>query len=239
MERQMTTPKLGQRHFEALNEHLQNLIVDGHGLEPWFELLEELPAILRAMQERDAHVREVIADLLQYRIGALPTRGDLQDNDRSRAALGRLFDILESQQATPPQAPAVPADWRDDVSLAAQMLTWGRDEGLDDKQIREIDAHAKKLFAMLAASPAPQPAAVPEEWRNLMIAMRDKLIVLIAGFADQADEAEAANLAEQAEFLINANLCDCISPNVVCVKAANCRLAAHLYKSSPDHGERI
>lgn len=45
------------------------------------------------------------------------------------------------------------AEWvkRDAFDLAAQMLTWGRDEGLTPEQVNEVDAHAKLMFAMLAA----------------------------------------------------------------------------------------
>ena len=48
-------------------------------------------------------------------------------------------------------APGVPEGWRDAFDLAAQMLTWGRDEGLTPEQVNEVDAHAKLMFAMLAA----------------------------------------------------------------------------------------
>lgn len=55
-----------------------------------------------------------------------------------------------------PPAAGVPKGWREDVSLAAQMLTWGDDDGgLTERQIREIEQHAKKLFAMLAAPTPP------------------------------------------------------------------------------------
>ena len=78
------------------------------------------------------------------------------------------------------QRGAVPEGWRDDVDLAAQMLTWADyDGGLTDQQDREIRAHQKKIFAMLAAAPAPScaapaPAEVPMpepvarmlEWRG-------------------------------------------------------------------------
>ncbi len=36
-----------------------------------------------------------------------------------------------------------------DISLAAQMLTWGRDEGLTESQVAEIDAHAQRIFDQL------------------------------------------------------------------------------------------
>ena len=52
--------------------------------------------------------------------------------------------------------------WRDDIALAAQMLTWGdEDGGLTNQQDREIRAHQKKIFFMLAATHAPAPAEVP------------------------------------------------------------------------------
>lgn len=56
--------------------------------------------------------------------------------------------------------PEPDGEWREDFDLAAQMLTWGREEGLTDAQIKEIDAHAKKMFARLAVT--PQPVAVPD-----------------------------------------------------------------------------
>lgn len=61
------------------------------------------------------------------------------------------------------QRGAVPEGWREDVYLAAQMLTWADDDGgLTDQQDRAIRAHQKKMFAMLAAAAAvPAPAEVP------------------------------------------------------------------------------
>lgn len=51
-----------------------------------------------------------------------------------------------------------------DVSLAAQMLTWGREEGLTDGQIAEIDAHAPKLFALIEqADASPKSACHPDD----------------------------------------------------------------------------
>lgn len=52
-----------------------------------------------------------------------------------------------------PATGSLPESWREDVGLAAQMLTWGREEGLDSKQADKIDAHVEKLFAMLKARP--------------------------------------------------------------------------------------
>lgn len=49
---------------------------------------------------------------------------------------------------------AVPDDWREDVQLAAQMLTWGQEEGLTASQEREVTAHQRRLFDRLAAPPA-------------------------------------------------------------------------------------
>jgi hypothetical protein len=56
----------------------------------------------------------------------------------------------------------VPAGWRDDVELAAQMLTWGQDEGFTAQQSREVAAHQKKLFSMLAAAPQPEDQYGPD-----------------------------------------------------------------------------
>lgn len=39
-------------------------------------------------------VREVLEDVLSHRVGDLPTRGYLRDNDRSRASIGRLANLL-------------------------------------------------------------------------------------------------------------------------------------------------
>lgn len=58
--------------------------------------------------------------------------------------------VRAAKQLTRP-APGVPEGWRDAFDLAAQMLTWGRDEGLTPEQVNEVDAHAKLMFAMLAA----------------------------------------------------------------------------------------
>lgn len=71
-------------------------------------------------------------------------------------------------KATP--SAVVPDDWRDDVSLAAQMLTWGwgDDGGLLPSQEVEIKAQQKKVFALLAESGATErcdlsPANRPAE----------------------------------------------------------------------------
>lgn len=70
-----------------------------------------------------------------------------------------------------------------DLHLAAQMLTWGRDEGLTTQQEREIEAHQKKLFDALGAGAPPAPAAVPDDG----IAYLD-LMVEKAGFPPDIPE---------------------------------------------------
>lgn len=65
-----------------------------------------------------------------------------------------------------------------------------------------IEKRGIKVGDHLYTRPAPVQGAVPEEWQQLVTEMRDKLVVLIAGHADQADEAEAADLACRAEVLL-------------------------------------
>ena len=66
-------------------------------------------------------------------------------------SLGRHPTLLKHSPKDHVPAPGVPEGWRDAFDLAAQMLTWGRDEGLTPEQVNEVDAHAKLMFAMLAA----------------------------------------------------------------------------------------
>lgn len=47
---------------------------------------------------------------------------------------------------------------REDVSLAAQMLTWGMEEGLTVKQEEDVRQQAEKLFAY-AAAPSASPSS--------------------------------------------------------------------------------
>lgn len=60
-------------------------------------------------------------------------------------------------------ASGAPEGWREDIDLAAQMLTWGMEEGLDSKQEIAVREHQRKLFAMLSAAPAPPPAQSVDE----------------------------------------------------------------------------
>lgn len=62
-----------------------------------------------------------------------------------------MREFAEAHARNTRPAPGVPEGWRDAFDLAAQMLTWGRDEGLTPEQVNEVDAHAKLMFAMLAA----------------------------------------------------------------------------------------
>lgn len=62
-----------------------------------------------------------------------------------------MREFAEAHALLTRPAPGVPEGWRDAFDLAAQMLTWGRDEGLTPEQVNEVDAHAKLMFAMLAA----------------------------------------------------------------------------------------
>ncbi|MBO9717475.1 MAG: Lar family restriction alleviation protein [Pseudoxanthomonas sp.] len=75
----------------------------------------------------------------------------------------KWIDRAEAKLAAQ-QAGAVPEGWRDDVELAAQMLTWGWDsEGMTYPQECEVKEHQAKLFAMLsAAQPAPSGG-----WRSM------------------------------------------------------------------------
>ncbi len=112
----------------------------------------------RAECEEAANQIEALRDMLDS------ARADLE---MLREALGvpaephqSLIDrMVEAAQA---KRGAVPEGWREDVYLAAQMLTWADDDGgLTDQQDRAIRAHQKKMFAMLAAAAAvPAPAEV-------------------------------------------------------------------------------
>lgn len=70
--------------------------------------------------------------------------------------------------------------------------------------LRGTDGHELTRSALESIQADRQRGGVvaTDVWRDLVIAMRDKLIVLIAGHADQADEAEASELAVSAEALL-------------------------------------
>lgn len=67
-----------------------------------------------------------------------------EQREEAEAERTRLLTLIDAS-SNPVAAPLIDLA---DVSLAAQMLTWGREEGLTEGQIAEIDAHAQKLFAL-------------------------------------------------------------------------------------------
>ncbi len=115
--------------------------------DDWFDPAEDFSARSDADEESEA-----LRDMLDS------ARADME---MLREALGvpaephqsLIERMVEAAQA---KRGAVPEGWREDVYLAAQMLTWADDDGgLTDQQDRAIRAHQKKMFAMLAAAPAP------------------------------------------------------------------------------------
>lgn len=115
--------------------------------DDWFDPAEDFSARSDADEESEA-----LRDMLDI------ARADME---MLREALGvpaephqsLIERMVEAAQA---KRGAVPEGWREDVYLAAQMLTWADDDGgLTDQQDRAIRAHQKKMFAMLAAAPAP------------------------------------------------------------------------------------
>ncbi|MCI2243236.1 hypothetical protein L3067_01255 [Xanthomonas sp. PPL568] len=77
----------------------------------------------------------------------------------------RVYDALIAgweELRTAPTAPGVAAA---DLYLAAQMLTWGREDGLTEQQQKDIEAHQRKLFAALGSAgtqPQAEQHGVPE-----------------------------------------------------------------------------
>lgn len=117
-------------------------------------LLEEMAGALKALRSVEFdHSEEDICEVRQQAEAVHDGRDE--DCPKLRAAL--LAHIERGR---------VPEGWRDDVHLAAQMLTWGHSdgEGMTARQEDEVRQHQKKLFAMLAAAPAApdHSATVPE-----------------------------------------------------------------------------
>lgn len=70
----------------------------------------------------------------------------------------RVYDALIAGWEELRTAPTVPGVAAADLHLAAQMLTWGREDGLTEQQQKDIEAHQRKLFAALGSAGA-QPQA--------------------------------------------------------------------------------
>lgn len=72
-----------------------------------------------------------------------------------KAGMAGTVDVTPLFDHSPPKdsTPAAPGIDLADISLAAQMLSWGREEGLTETQIAEIDTHQQKLFDLIDASP--------------------------------------------------------------------------------------
>jgi hypothetical protein len=101
----MTIPKLEQRHFDALEKALTAALMFNRN---YYIALKELPAILRAMQERIAELERFVFSHDLYGLLA-----DIQNGIDSPAtcsvANGLIIRVDKlTAQATPPQAPAVP-----------------------------------------------------------------------------------------------------------------------------------
>lgn len=74
-------------------------------------------------------------------------------------ALGYTWD---GTAWAPHTDPPMPNGWREDVALAAQMLTWGwHSDGLGHSEELQIKKHQAKLLAMLEAAPAPAAEKLP------------------------------------------------------------------------------
>ncbi len=52
---------------------------------------------IEGLEDRIAKLEEAIADVLTHRVGDLPTRGFLKDNDASRTALAKLAALQKSK----------------------------------------------------------------------------------------------------------------------------------------------
>jgi predicted nucleic acid-binding Zn-ribbon protein len=87
--------------------------------------------------ERDLKIAEAVRDAIHEYNGV----------DVSAINLAAIIATI------PPESVSVPEEWREAVYLAAQMLTWGRDEGITNQQDAQVLAHQKMLFSMLAAAP--------------------------------------------------------------------------------------
>jgi len=233
----MTTPKLEQRHFDALEyatrvfrSHAVICVGDARdSAERQAAFLAELPAILRAMEERIVELEGEQNDW-QY-------LSDVECADALRFAWRReptLFEITALQKfirpAAPPQAPAVPDGYKTVKAAGPGVITnemkwacigefsWKEEAPYYDEngKLHEdyVAQHVvpwdicKQIYkAMLAiapaAAPAPQPAAVPDAR---------------CPYCDGTGDVHSIDGEWRGS-------CDCEAP--------------HLYTSSPDHGEGL
>lgn len=89
----------------------------------------------------------------------LAWKGDTEDGPY--AWFVRPMALRPAPEALAARQPVGVSD--SDVHLAAQMLTWGRDEGLTTQQELEVEAHQKKLFDALGSHAPPAPATDDDE----------------------------------------------------------------------------
>lgn len=93
-----------------------------------------------------------------------------------RRALQEKLAVLRAKVDVAPATPTVPDGWREDVALAAQMLTWGwNNDGLGHSEELQIEKHQAKLFEMLAAAPAAPAAVVDDATQDAIDSILHKL----------------------------------------------------------------
>lgn len=121
-------------------------------LQTFRQTMEEAAAALSG-REAVAHRWKRDGEVVGPWIDGTPTENQLKAMDACAPVAAWTYELAYSAPPTPQPGDGVVVP-REDVSLAAQMLTWGMEEGLTVKQEEDVRQQAEKLFAYAAAPSA-------------------------------------------------------------------------------------
>lgn len=119
------------------------------------DLLSSYATLLRERESAKTEVSKAIVETsckaaaMEWEGMVFPDAYSIEEADNLRKTMRAALEAVAPMLA----GTRVPDGWRQDVALAASMLTWGAEEGLTESQERDVRTHQAKLFSMLAAAP--------------------------------------------------------------------------------------